>query len=119
MTDTAEKADLILPSSFTVESDGSFTNTQKIIQTFEQGLKAKVGQTTLEQLINLNKVFGLSSLSDAQDVMKEIVSLLPVKEGSDTYYFEPTEIDNQNKLFAFGADSLTKMWIVEFDKQFE
>ena len=119
MTETAEKANLILPASFTIENDGSFTNTQKIIQTFEAGLKSKQEQTTLQQLIALNNLFVKNQLSDSDDVMKEIISLLPIKEGSETYYFESTEDDNQNRLFAFGSDSITKMWMEDFKGQFK
>ncbi len=119
MTETAEKADLVLPSTFTIENEGSFTNTQKIIQQFEVGLKSKVEQTTLQQLINLNKQFGQNGLNDAHDVMKEIISLLPVNKESVTYSFETTKGDNKVMLFGFGADSITKMWMKEFKQQFD
>ena len=119
MTDSAKEADLVLPATFTIENEGSFTNTQKIIQQFEAGLKSKVEQTTLQQLINMNKQFGQNGLNDAQDVMKEIISLLPVNKESVTYSFETTDGDNKAMLFAFGADSITKMWMKEFKQQFD
>ena len=118
MTETADKADLILPASFTIENEGTFTNTQKIIQQFEVGIESRIEQNTLQQLIKLNKQFGQNSLEDAHDVMKEIISLLPVDKESKTYYFEPTDGDNSNKLFNFGVDSITKMWNEEYKSQF-
>ena len=119
MTDTAEKADLILPASFTIENDGSFTNTQKIIQSFYQGMESKIEKTTLSQLIDLNAKFGMNGVSDAQDVMNEIISLLPEGEENPTYSFEHTNEDNQNKLFMAGVDSLIKMFGKEFMTSFK
>ena len=107
MTETAKKADLILPASFTIENEGSFTNTQKIIQSFMQGVKPKIDKTSLEQLIDINAKFGMNGLDDSQDVMNEIISLLPVKIDSPTYVFKITEADINNKLFKFGADGIS------------
>lgn len=119
MTDTAAKADLILPSSFTIENEGSFTNTQKIIQQFQAGLELKIEQSSLQQLINLNNYFSNNGIEDAHDVMNEIVKLLPVNEESETYSFESTDKDNANKLFNYGVDGITKMWIEEFKTKIE
>jgi len=119
MTETAQKADLILPASFGLENEGTYTNTQKIIQKFEKGLNSKIEQTNLQQLINLNKQLGQSNLETTEDVTSEIISLLPVDTESETYYFEPTDGDNTHKDFAYGVDSITKMWVEEFKKQFE
>lgn len=120
MTETAQKADLILPASFTIENEGSFANTQKFIQMFEAGLESKIEQNNLEQLIQLNHKFTPSKLKDAKDVLKEIIGLLPEdKVDYPTYYFEPTESDNENKMFGFGVDGITKMWMQEFSNKFE
>ena len=119
MSETAQKADLILPASFGLENEGTYTNTQKIIQKFEKGLDSKIEQTNLQQLINLNKQLGQRNLETTEDVMSEIISLLPVDKESKTYYFEPTDGDNANKDFAFGVDGITKIWVEEFKKQFE
>ena len=109
MTETAEKADLILPASFTIENDGSFTNTQKIIQQFNAGIKSKIEQTTLEQLLAINSKFRVNRLENAQDVMNEIISLLPVNKDLPIFNLEYTDKDNNNKLFNFGVDYLEKL----------
>ncbi len=118
MTETAKKADLILPASFTIENEGSFTNTQKIIQNFSKGFKSKVEKTNLNQLIDLNAKFGMNGLSDAHDVMNEIMSLLPVNTDSEIYNLHYTTEDNNNKLFKAGADGIHLMFMKEFIQSF-
>ncbi len=53
MTETAKQADLILPASFPVESGGSFTNTQKVIQEFGAEFSPAVEKTSLAQIADL------------------------------------------------------------------
>ena len=67
----------------------------------------------------MNQQLGQDNLETTEDVISEIISLLPVNKESETYYFEPTDGDNAHKDFVFGVDSITKMWVEEFKKQFE
>jgi predicted molibdopterin-dependent oxidoreductase YjgC len=114
MTETAKQADLILPASFWFETGGSFTNTQKVIQEFESGLKPKVERTTLVQLIDLLKAFGFNGLEDVNDVRAEIFSLLPKSEITK-HRFVSTSANINPSLFNHGCD----YFMAEFDKEFE
>jgi hypothetical protein len=81
-------------------------------------MEPKIEKTNLEQLIDLNAKFGMNGVSDAQDVMNEILTFLP--EGSDNpvYNFNYTDKDNYGKLFNAGADSIHAMFLEEFEKSF-
>ena len=114
-TDTADQADLILPASFPFESGGTFTNTQKVIQNFEAEFKPKTGMTTLEQLANLMKEFGIKQKSEPEEVMSEIMNLLPAAERDDKFVFRTTDELNDCRMFNYGCDYIVK----RFDEEFE
>jgi formate dehydrogenase major subunit len=115
MSDTAKKADLILPASLWFESGGTFTNSQKMIQTFESGLKSKVEVTSLEQLIKLLAIFGSNGLNDIHDVNSEALSLLPTISEEVKHELVYTEKENGEQMFAHGCNYIMK----RFDKEFE
>ncbi|MBE9469390.1 MAG: molybdopterin-dependent oxidoreductase [Bacteroidetes bacterium] len=117
MSETAQQADLILPASFPLETNGSFTNTQKFIQQFTKQIKAKVERTLLEQLSDLFNKFGFKQSSSAYDIMMETVSLFTDKKNN--YKFIVTDKDNNNKMFDHACDYLTKNFIDGFNKTFE
>lgn len=114
MTETAKTADLILPASFWFETGGSFTNSQRVIQEFEPSLKPKVEKTTLTQLVDLLKTFGINGLKDIDDVRTEIFSLLPQKK-NEKHRFTKSKLEINRSLFNHGCDYL----MAEFDKEFE
>jgi formate dehydrogenase major subunit len=114
VTATAEQADLIMPASMPFETGGSFTNTQKVLQPFEAVLKPKVSKTTLGQLNELMKIFGLDHYHDAADVMSEIISLLPPAEETNRLVFSTTRGHNCHRMFNFGCDVVVK----RFEEQF-
>ncbi|MDX9907518.1 MAG: molybdopterin-dependent oxidoreductase, partial [Bacteroidales bacterium] len=118
MTETAALADLILPASFPVESGGSFTNTQKVIQEFAAHF-TPVTRTTLEQLSDLLKAEGIDQSADYHDVLSEIVSLLPEPGKESFHSFTVTNQDNQARLFEHGCDYLVKRFDSEFTGAFE
>jgi len=118
MTETTALADLILPASFPVESGGSFTNTQKVIQEFEAHF-TPVSRTTLEQLSDLLKAEGIDQSADYHDVLNEIVSLLPEPGKESFHLFTVTNQDNQARLFEHGCDYLVKRFDSEFTEAFE
>jgi formate dehydrogenase major subunit len=80
MTETAKQADVILPASFTLESDGSFTNTNRTIQQFKAQWSAKTEKTSIEQLADLAKMFGVEVPQDAAGIMDAIASELPAQK---------------------------------------
>ncbi|MCK4569234.1 MAG: FAD-dependent oxidoreductase [Bacteroidales bacterium] len=118
-TDTANQADLVLPASFPFESGGTFTNTQKVIQHFESGFELKTGMSTLEQLSALMKEFGVKQKSKPEEVMSEIVSLLPEAGEEDKFIFRTTEEINDCRMFKHGCDNIVKRFDDEFDDAFE
>jgi formate dehydrogenase major subunit len=118
MTESALLADIILPASFPVESGGSYTNTQKVIQGFEAHFKALAGKTSLEQLADLLRAKGIEQSADHHEVLSEIMSLLPEGMNAD-YHFHLTDKDNAARIFDHGCDYLVKRFDEEFAKSFE
>ncbi|MCK4663344.1 MAG: molybdopterin-dependent oxidoreductase [Bacteroidales bacterium] len=119
MSDTAKLADLILPASFPIESDGSFTNTQKVIQEFYKQIDAKPEKISIEQLIALLNKFEVNNLATIDDIKMEIVSLLPTEIKDIKYKFNITETDNNERLFNFACDYLVKYFYEDFEKAFD
>jgi len=116
-TETSKQADLILPASFPVESDGSFTNTQKVVQQFTAQMTSAVEHTSLQQLIALAKQFDLNGLETAQDVFMEFVGQLPQEEKTKYQFHIGTE-DSPQRKFNFGADAIMKRFDEEFEAAF-
>jgi len=117
MTETAQLADLVMPASLPVEIGGHFTNTQRYIQKINQTMPSRIKETSYDMLFTLLKKLGVKTTSDVNDVMMEVISLLPEHEndGSRKYRFIQT-VDNFYKpLFKHGCDSVVKV----FDDDFE
>ncbi len=117
MTETAKKAHLILPASFPSESGGSYTNTQKVSQSFSAGLKPKTIKTNIEQILGILSKFGKFGLHSLDDVYKEATSKLPVY--IEKYIFKYTAEDNKNYMFNYGCDILHKRFEEEFEESFK
>lgn len=121
ITDTAKRADLILPTSLPIESGGSYTNTQKYILNFDAALKSKVEKKNVEQLSDLMNAFDIKS-NDEQNITSEIASLLNKKidvKKDKLYNLVYTKTDNENRMFDYGCDNLTKRFEENFKKEFE
>jgi formate dehydrogenase major subunit len=119
MSETAQHAHLILPASFPVESGGSFTNTQKVIQGFEAHFKPAVERTGLQQLADLLRAQGIEQSADHHDVMAEAMSLLPEGNEPVTYHFTLMGEDNPNRLYEHGCDHIMMRFDREFEQSFE
>jgi len=52
MTETAKKAHLVLPASFPVETGGSFTKSQNVIQKFDCLMGSKIEKQTINNCLN-------------------------------------------------------------------
>jgi formate dehydrogenase major subunit len=121
LTETAQMADLILPSSLPQESGGSFTNTQKYILHFEREIEPKIERKIFEQMIDLMKIFGVKNKLDiTNNITIEIASLLMnenIKESK--IKLELTSTDNYNRIFNFGCDYLVKRFEEEFNNAFK
>lgn len=115
-TETALKADLILPASIPAEIGGSFTNTSKIIQKFD---KVDLFQVTPEmdsinQLIALNRKFGNEQVEDSIDITMEAIKFLSAENQPKLEFI--TMANNKKQMFTHGCDYLMKMFDDEFFK---
>jgi predicted molibdopterin-dependent oxidoreductase YjgC len=122
MTETAANADLILPASFPVETGGSFTNSQKVIQQFEAALPGKVDMSNIEQLLGLLKIFGVNGQADKEDILHEIFASLKINDLPETEIAKNsmtlnfTVGDDNNRIFNFGCDSVVSYFEKDFVK---
>ncbi len=119
MTETAQKANLILPATFPVETSGSFTNTQKNIQVFEKQLKGKIEIENYKQLVNIINQFNETNVESVEYIRKEIFDILSDVKKTEGFEFIYTEKDNQNKLFKHGCDNLVKIFDDNFKEAFK
>jgi len=123
ITDTAKKADLILPASLPFESGGSYSNTQKFIVNFDAAIDSKIQKKNYEQLIDIMKLLGVKCKLDiTHNITLEIASLLNHKEKGEeekSYKLTYTDKDDMNRLFDYGCDNLIKRFEDSFNKAFE
>ncbi|MEI6122697.1 MAG: FAD-dependent oxidoreductase [Bacteroidota bacterium] len=115
MTETALHADLILPATFPIETGGSYTNTQKVLQKFDKETSVKIQYDNCSQLLNILEKFGHNGLEDVVDVMMEAITLLPQKDENNKHRFSISDEDNSNRIFDYGCDNLVKY----FDEKFK
>ncbi len=115
MTETALQADLVLPASFPVETGGSFTNTQKVIQEFEATLKCRIEKDNIGQLSGMLMLFNQEGLSSPKNVLSEMITLLPQVNDHSLLKLEITDGEDSDPLFEAGCDHLVQ----KFDKDFE
>lgn len=108
LTETAKLADVVLPASTPFESGGSFTNSQRNIQSFDAAMKPMVDKTNVQQISSLMKHFGLKALTSNSEVMAEAVSLL--NGNALTQKFEYTLNDNYQRVFNYGCDIVMKYY---------
>ncbi|MFC2104572.1 FAD-dependent oxidoreductase [Bacteroidota bacterium] len=118
MTETAQKANLILPAAFPIETSGSFTNTQKNIQVFEKQFAGKIDMENFSQLIQILNQFIENKAESVEDIRKEIFELLADINKEANHEFVYTEKDNLNKLFTHGCDFVVKYFDEKFKEAF-
>ncbi len=116
MTETAQAADIILPSSMPFEIGGTFTNTQKVIQTIGEDKYSSLEQNSLTQLQQLLLKQGIVSPSKKDEILMEFVSLLPENKECSKMHFKYTIENDSRRNFEYGCDSLTKYFSDYFNK---
>jgi len=119
MTETAEKASLVMPASFPFETGGSFTNTQRMIQKIQKWKnkrKDKPEKLSYEQLVDLLNKFDSNGFQSIDDIMSEISSLLSPPDKSKGYSFTHTSRDNYSRMFRYGCDNVNMRFEKEFKK---
>ena len=117
LTETAKRADLIMPASFPAETGGSFSNTQKVLQKFDQTMPSKIQFNNCEQLLGILGIFGKSDVRDVIDTMMEAISLLPSIAENKKHRFIFTKIDNYNRIFDYGCDNVVQYFEEEFSTE--
>lgn len=115
MTETAKRANLILPASFWFEIGGTFTNTQGITQGFNPELKSPSQKTSIEQLLDLHKAFGLNKLSNIDEIRTEALSFFQKNVQPQKHCIMSTEGNISESLFNHGCDYLMS----EIDKELD
>lgn len=119
MSDTAAMADLVMPASLPFETGGSFTNTRRFIQQFDQTHQGAVQHNSFEQLRALHQSLGLDcNYETPADVMLEVAALLqklPVNENGHTLHY--TNGDGQVRYFTHGCDYLQADASKSFEKE--
>ena len=108
LTETSKQANLILPATFPFEMGGTFTNTQKVIQKVDKQFQSKIEYDSCEQLLSLNKKFGIKGVIEPSEVISEIIQMLPEPNNTKTYSFAETTDENRCRLFDYGCDTLVK-----------
>ncbi len=115
MTETAKRANLILPASFWFEIGGTFTNTQGVTQGFSAELKSPSQKTSIEQLLDLHKTFGLNKLANIDEIRAESLSLFRKDVQPPKHKIILTNDSISESLFNHGCDYLMS----EIDKELD
>jgi len=119
MSETAKMADVILPASFPSETEGSFANTQKVVQEFKPVFEPAVEMTNLEQFAGLLNRLGVESEPFVASVREEIFSVLGIPGNkAGKYYFRVTEDKGEENLFMHGCDNIVKRFDDRFREAF-
>ena len=122
ITETASLADLILPSSFPIESGGTFTNTQKYILSFQPGIKQGIEKNTCEQLIGIMSAVGnkvnYKSIEEVTAALASELQNINTKTSDRKYNFILTDNDNNYRNYEHGCDYLVKSFESDFQLAF-
>jgi formate dehydrogenase major subunit len=118
LTETAEMADVVLPASLPFEIGGSFTNTQKMIQQFDAGLKSKLSKHALQQIAFLGNLLS----PNAPEISETVHALNEQMFSEMTSNANPYKLVISNELslpqFYHAADSVMKAFDDEFKTAF-
>lgn len=114
MTETAERAHLVLPASLPVETGGSYTNTQKVYQEFQAEFDSAVAKNSLQQLAEIMKNLELKTKSKVEEIRKEVFTLLS-GDKNQKHIIKYTDKDNLFRIFNSGCDAVN----YRFDEEFE
>jgi len=118
-SETSQLADLILPASLPGEFAGSFTNTQKMIQVFEENLDSALDMNTSQQMIEIIKTFGLNGINDVTDAHSEVLKYVGKKANTNDRVLIPTTEDHFSVFFKHGCDLLVKLFDESFESSFK
>ena len=81
-TETAEYADVVLPSASFAETDGTFTNTERRVQRVRKAIEPLPGKTNWQILMELGNKLGYPmDYNSPADIFAEMASLTPAYGG--------------------------------------
>ncbi len=107
-TETADRANLILPASFPWEMGGSFTNSQRKIQKIQKQLDGPLAHTSFKQLTEISRQLGLTTPESPEAALNEALSLRPNLGDYKELHFAYKQNDNAKRQFAHACDILLK-----------
>ncbi|MDP3462873.1 MAG: molybdopterin-dependent oxidoreductase [Bacteroidales bacterium] len=117
LTDTAKRANLVMPASFPWETGGSFTNSQRRIQQIDKQISGPVSEDGFMQLVKLLGHFGLNGINSPAEALNEAMSLLPKRGDYKELQFVYKDKDNANRQFDHGCDVLNKLIDEDFEEK--
>lgn len=111
LTETAQVADVVLPSTCFAEKEGTFTNTGRRVQRVRKVVDAPgEAKMDLDIIISLMDKMGYEQKNRTpEDVMKEIVEITPLYEGVSYQLIEKEGVqwpivDGKGTNFLYGSD---------------
>ncbi len=108
ITETAARANLVLPASLPFEMGGTFINTHRERQTIEVQKASAPIKNSLQQLATLLHKLGVNATDNHHQIMEEANQLMPDPEQQPPPMLHFTQRDNMNRMFDFGCDVLHK-----------
>jgi len=81
-TETAEFADVVLPSASFAETDGTFTNTERRVQRVRQAIEPLPGKANWQTIMAMSSKAGYAmNYNSAEEIFNEMASLTPSYAG--------------------------------------
>jgi predicted molibdopterin-dependent oxidoreductase YjgC len=108
ITDTAARADLVLPASLPFETGGTYINTHRVRQSIGVQLESAPSKNSLQQLATLLEKLGVNATDSHHQIMQEANQLMPHTQQQPPLMLHITQRDNMNRMFQFGCDILHK-----------
>ncbi|MCT4636444.1 MAG: molybdopterin-dependent oxidoreductase [Bacteroidales bacterium] len=107
MSETAFKADLILPATFPYETGGSYTNSQKIVQQFDKSITSGTDVPSWRQISEITALLGGDKILSVDDIRLEMFSFLVTNEPDKIAFTSETYTDD-DCLFSYGCSTLNR-----------
>ena len=96
LTETAKKADVVLPSASYAESKGTFTNTERRIQTLKVAIPSLTGEENWVDLCDLAAALGITiNYNSVDDITEELTRSVP-------QYYGFTECADETSFWPIG-----------------
>lgn len=108
ITDTAARADLVLPASLPFEIGGTYINTHGVRQSIGVQTESAPSKNSLQQLSSLLNKLGANATDNQHQIMEEANQLMPDTQQQHPPVLHLTHRDNMNRMFDFGCDILHK-----------